>query len=496
MRIAVVGGGISGLTAAYRLTQAGASVTLYEAGDRLGGVIRTERRDGYLMEGGPDCFLDKPPVRQLCSELGLSDQLIQVRPSARRSLIVRGRRLLPIPAGLYLMAPSAVGPFIRSPVVSWPGKARMLLDLVLPARRSLDDESLGSFVRRRLGREALERLAQPLIGGIYGADPECLSLAATMPQFLEMERQHGSIVRALLRRRQHASGARYGLFLTFRGGMQMLVDALASRIPDVQLNAPVTAVTPRPGGSYGAAVALRPASSDQAAVALGATQAGAGALAADVHADAAGHAASQADEPAGWALTIGGDTLAFDAICLALPSHACAALLPGMGAFPNSYSSAATINLGFRRSQLARMPAAAGFVVPAIERRTIMACTFSSQKFEGRAPDDRVLLRAFAGGMLNPKAYALSDGELVDRALGDLRDLLGISGEPEQVWLTRCERSMPQYEVGHRERIAQLETSLPPGLALAGNGYRGVGVPDCIASGLAAAERLLATCGA
>ncbi len=424
MRVAVVGGGVSGLAAAYRLTQRGASVTLYEASDRLGGVIRSERRDGYLMEGGPDCFLDKPPARQLCAELGLDDQLIRVRPEARHSFIVRGRRLLPIPEGLYLMAPSAMGPFARSSVVSWPGKARMLLDLVLPPRRSSGDESLASFGRRRLGREALERLAQPLLGGIYAADPERLSLAATMPQFLEMERRQGSILRALLRRRQAASGARYGLFLSFRNGMQTRVDALAARLSNIRLQTHV-------------------------------------------------------DSLAG---------LDADAICLALPAWAAAKLL----AVPfdaEPYSSAATINLGFPAQPL---PPGAGFVVPQVERRTLMACTFASQKFEGRAPEGKMLLRAFAGGMLNREAFQLADEQLVTRAVADLRELVGV-GEPEAVWLTRCEQSMPQYEVGHEERMGKLEAGLPPNIALAGNGYRGVGVPDCLASGLAAAERLI--CG-
>lgn len=427
MRVAVVGGGVSGLAAAYKLTRGGASVTLYEASNRLGGVIWTERRGGYLMEAGPDCFLNKGGMVELCRELGLEDQLIRVRPEARRSFIVRGRRLLAIPDGLYLMAPSAIRPFLRSPVVSWPGKARMLLDLALPPQRSEEDESLASFVRRRLGREALDRLAQPLLGGIYGADPEHLSLAATMPQFLEMERRHGSVVRALLARHQQASGARYGLFLTFKDGMQSLVNALAARLTDVRLGASITSLS----------------------------------------------------------------DLQADAVCLALPLPGVAQLSPTLPLPPTAYSPAVTLNLGFRRSQIPRLAEGAGFVVPHVERRSIIACSFSSQKFEGRADEDRVLLRAFAGGMLNPDLGS-SDEELMAAALKDLADLIGIQGTPDETLVTRFPASMPQYEVGHRRAVKSLFEALPPHVALAGNAYSGVGVPDCVVSGFAAADRLLA----
>lgn len=410
----VSGAGISGLAAAYRLSRLGVEVTLYEASDRVGGVIATERRGGYLMEGGPDCFLDKQPMRELCEELDLTDQLIRVRTDARRSFVVRGGRLLPIPEGLYLMAPSAFGPFLRSPIVSPFGKARMLLDLILPRRRVSGDESLASFVRRRLGREALTRLAQPLLGGIYSADPERLSLQATMPQFLEMERRYGSVIRGLLDRRQQASGARYNLFLTFRDGMQTLVDRLASSL----VSAPGSQDRQR------ATVKILTRSPCTEAAALDCTH----------------------------------------------PRDV-------------SYSSTATINLGFRRDQVRHPLDGAGFVVPAVEGRSIVACTFSSQKFEGRAADGHILLRAFAGGALQPDRYAASDERLLEAALADLNELLGIDGPPEEVWINRLPDSMPQYDVGHLERI--------PHGAVAGNGYRGVGVPDCIAGAFAAADRLI-----
>ncbi|MBV8084067.1 MAG: protoporphyrinogen oxidase [Chloroflexi bacterium] len=428
MRVAVVGGGISGLAAAYRLSRSGAEVRLYEAGSRVGGVIGTERRQGYLMEAGPDNFLDKGVMLPLCAELRLTDQLIQVRPEARRSLIARGERLLPIPDGLYLMAPGAIRPFLRSPAVSALGKLRMLLDLALPPRRSAGDESLAGFVRRRLGREALDRLAQPLLGGIYGADPERLSLAATMPQFLEMERKHGSVIRALLARKTaDVSGARYGLFHSLRGGMQTLVDALAHALPS-----PLGAVNNL-------------------------------------------------------------DHLDADSVCLCIPLPAVARLAPDLPLPTAPYSSVATINFGFPG---AAAPKAAGFVVPSIDHRTVMAATFASQKFDGRAPAGRTLVRAFVGGMLGRHALALPDDALIAAALEDVRALSGITDQPEEVWLNRLPDSMPQYEVGHVGAVATLDRSVAGRkLALAGNAYRGVGIPDCISGAFAAADRLLAALG-
>jgi oxygen-dependent protoporphyrinogen oxidase len=457
--IVIIGGGISGLAAAHRLTElardGSVRFTLIEAGSRLGGILRTERRDGFILEGGPDAFIsEKPEAVALAERLGIADRLIQTNPQHRRSFIVRGGKLRPIPEGFHLMAPSRFWPFATSGVCSIGGKLRMAGEAFLPQRwETGHDESLASFVRRRFGQEALERLAQPLVGGIYTADPELLSLRATMPRFLEMERKHGSVIRAMLSQRAQAdraaSGARYSLFLSFDQGMQVLTDTLAARLPaeSVRLQTRVTS-TARTGSQW----------------------------------------VCQTDK---------GETISGDGLCLAVPAYRAAELLRETdGKLADElgkieFASSATINLAYRADQIAHKLDGFGFVVPFVEKRTVMACTFSSVKFAGRAPAGMVLLRAFVGGALQPDVFALDDHELVARAVGDVENLLGISAPAIFTHLERWPRSMPQYHLGHLERIERIEglVATLPGLALAGNSYRGAGIPDCIRSGESAAEK-------
>jgi oxygen-dependent protoporphyrinogen oxidase len=338
----------------------------------------------------------------------------------------------------------------------------MALDLVLPRRAAAnggDDESLAQFVRRRLGREALERMAQPMVGGIYTADPESLSLRATMPRFLEMERAHGSLIRAMWkqRRRQReakgTSGARYSLFLSFDEGMRVLSDALAARLDkaDVRLNTK----------------ALK--------------------LARDA---ATGK----------WQIRLeSGDTILADAVCLALPAYASARLLGDedaqlaaeLDAIP--YASTATVNLAYKRSDIPHLLDGFGFVVPFVERRSILACTFSSVKFAGRAPAGHALLRAFVGGALQPEMFALDEAEMLSAVRRDLRELLGIDAPPLFAHTERWPRAMAQYTLGHVERVARIREHLRelPGLKLAGNAFDGAGIPDCVRSGEAAADEIL-----
>jgi len=467
-RVVVIGGGITGLTVAYRLRRAAQAgevpleVLLLEASGRLGGTIATHHQDGLLMEQGPDCFLSaKPWGVRLCEDLGLGDELIGTTTQHRQSFIVRGGRLLPVPQGFYLMAPGSWRSLATTPVFSWRGKLRMALDLVVPRRTASEDESLAQFVTRRLGREALERMAQPMVGGIYTADPQYLSMQATMPQFIEMEQQHGSLIRAMLQKQRSASsaapagtsGPRYGLFVSFREGMQTLVAALAAHLSadTVRLHAPVRRLQ-RIAGTQRWLVHL-----DQQRA------------------------------------------LEADAVCLSLPAPPAGQLLrdvddalgTALQAIP--CASSATVNLVCTRAQVSHPLDGMGFVVPAIEQKALLACSFSSVKFAGRAPQGQVLLRAFVGGALQQEQLAHSDATIQQAVVHDLRQLLGLTGEPHTMSLTRHLQAMPQYHVGHLDRVAQIAALVAhcPGLVLAGNAYHGVGIPDCIHSAEMAARTLL-----
>lgn len=461
--VAVIGGGITGLAAANRLLELDPSIrlTLLEAGSRLGGVLETVQRDGFLVEQSADGFITNVPwATDLCRRLGLADQLQPTSDQHRRAFVVRKGRLEPIPEGFLIMAPSRVGPVLRTPILSPLGKLRLLGELFVPARKHIDDESLASFVIRRLGRETYQRLVQPLVGGIYTADPEKLSVAATMPRFLEMERTHGSLIRAAWRqaktrdKKPTGTGARYSMFMSPSGGMSTLVDGLAARLPSdrVLLNTPVTAIQPDPTG--------------------------------------------------GWSVHVAGNSteaLTADAVIVAAPARQAASLLADLddGLVRSlrqiEYASCAVVSLAYRREQIGHPLDGFGFVTPAIERRQILSGSFSSVKYPGRAPAGCELLRVFIGGACQPELADLPDDELTEIARREVAELLSVSGEPLFHDVRHWPSTMPQYHVGHVRLVEKIYGLVNrfPGLKLAGNAYSGVGVPHCIHSGEQAAEETI-----
>jgi len=476
----VVGGGVTGLSAAHRLgerlRESGrtAEVAVREAGDRLGGVVATRAQDGFLVDDGPDSFLsDKPWARFLAERLGLGPRLIATDPAYRASFVVHGGRLVATPAGFQMLAPGRLRPLWRSPLLTPLGKLRVTLEAWVPPRPGGGDESVAGFVRRRFGRELLERLAQPLAAGIYGLDVEDLSLEATFPRFLLLEREHGSILRALRsargargyalesspaepdregRQARPGGGPRLGLFESFDGGMQVLTDALAERLPAgaTTTRDPVEELTALPGAD-GAAPRWR-------------------------------LRGPRGEETA-------------DAVVLALPAHEAGRLLRAadpdlaadLAAIP--YVSSAVVTLAYAAGTVAHPLGGAGFVAPAREAGRVTACVFSHRKFAGRAPRGHALLRAFVAG-----EAAADDADLAAAVHAELRGLLGLGGEPLFWRVARYPRATPHYRVGHRDLVGRIEARAAalPGLYLAGNGYRGAGVPDCVRSGEAAAEAALA----
>lgn len=477
LRVVVVGGGITGLAAAHRLVELGRErgipldLVLVEARPRVGGTIATERVDRYLIEAGADAFLtEKPWGVSLCDRLGLTPRLIHPHADHRRTYVLHAGRLVPLPDGFHLLAPARLWPALRSPLFSWSGKARMAMDLLLPRGQGRGDESLAAFVTRRLGSEVLERVAQPMVAGIYTADPETLSLHATLPRFAEMERRSRSVIRAMWRTRvaRDASGPRWNLFAAPADGMGALITALGARLP---------------------AGALRPGCRVVLLVRVPGGRRGGGAGAAE-------------GRPVYRVGLENGSFLEAEGVIVTTEAHHASRLVAGLdaeiashlGAIP--YASSAIVTLGYRREDVSHPLDGFGFVVPRSERRQVLACTFSSVKFPGRAPDGHVLLRAFLGGPLAAGVLERDDAALASLAEGELRAFLGIGGAARLTRVHRHRAAMPQYLVGHLDRIAAIEAQMArhPGLAFAGAAYRGVGVPDCIRSGEEAAERVVADC--
>jgi len=467
-----------------------ADCVLWEAAARLGGVLKTEYLDEYLLEHSADNFLAAdqvagPAAVRFAAKVGLGDELLPTLAAHRRAAVLYNGRPVPLPEGFVLMAPRAIWPILTTPLLSWHGKLRLLGELFVPARGGeVRDESLASFARRRFGDEVFERLIQPLIGGIYTADPEKLSLAATLPKYLDWERQCGSVLQgcweeqtanreALHDPPQHdarggkiarginraannvnaiESGARYSQFLAPRLGMEQLVAAAARHLPAASIQL------------------------ERAATKLASGSNGRGWL--------AWHDKSNAPE-------------SYDTVIVTLPAPRAAAILKESAPMiarelrDIEYAGSNVVILAYRRDQFALPPNGFGMVVPAIARRQILAVSYSSEKFPGRAPAGTLLLRVFVGGALQPELLKLNDAALLQLVQRELRSIYGVWGEPLLTRVARWEGAMPQYHLGHLDRVSRIEAAAAklPGLELAGAAYRGVGIPQCIRGGEAAAER-------
>jgi protoporphyrinogen/coproporphyrinogen III oxidase len=448
--VIVVGGGIAGLSAAYELSRTTLSFVVLEAGRRAGGVILSEPIDGFTIDGGPDSLLvQKAAGLELCDELGLGPRLVPTKPP-RLAFVQRGGRLHPLPAASVFGIPTRVGPFLRTRLFTWHGKLRMGAELFIPRRRNEGDESIGAFIRRRFGAEATKILAEPLLAGIHAGDVDRLSLGALFPRFAAAERDHGSLLRTF---RATPSAPKDGVFRSFPGGLSEMVDALLRTLPagSVRLNIPVERVIaePRLDRFRRYRVTTRDSRSFEASALVIATPAFvAGTLVRDLDANLA---------------------------------RLCSEI---------RYESTAAVALAFRRDAVAHPLNGSGFVVPRLERSGILAASWLSSKWPHRAPEGAVLMRTFLGGARDPRALEQSDRELIARSLAAVQPLLGITGDPLLTRVYRWERANAQHEVGHLERMTAIEGALDrhPGLFVTGSGFRGVGIPDCIADGRSTAR--------
>lgn len=470
-RLVIVGGGIAGLATAYfaqkQAVQAGITLdlTLIERAPSLGGKISTDTPDGFVIEGGPDSFItQKPWGIQLARELGLGDRLMGTNDKDRAVYVLRNGRLRKMPDGMLLIVPTKFMPFVTSDLISWSGKIRMGMDLFIPPRKDDSDESLGDFIRRRLGTEALDVLAEPMMAGIHVSDAETLSLKATFPRFIDIERKYGSLTRGMIaaRKARAAAATPSGngkdqpttVFMTLKNGLQELVAALENAIQGTLITGQGVQQLQRSG--------------------------------------------------AGYTLTLDDRrTLDADVIVLATPSFAAADLLRDIDTDLAArldairYVSTATVSLGFNADSFEHPLNGFGFVVPRKEPTRLLACTWTSTKFTHRARPGTVLLRAFIGGPRREEYVNLDDEKLITLVREELRAIMGITAAPTVARMFRWERGNPQYDVGHLERVDAIEALCPPGLFLTGSAYRGVGIPDCVKQGQDTAakivERLVAT---
>lgn len=468
--VAVIGGGISGLSTAYALYEKAAAAgipircVVVDAAPSWGGKIVTHRVGDLVTEAGPDSFLSqKTAAIELCAKLGLTDQLINTNETSKRACVFSQGRLRELPEGLVVISPNQLGPFLRSGLLSWSGLARMGLDLAMPVKRSSADESLASFFRRRMGRQAFERMLEPLMAGIYAGDAEQMSVQATFPRFVELEQQYGSVIRGMMTARKTGSsaasaGPKRTMFVSLKNGLSDLVDALVRRLTEQGVTLRSSTVVD----------ALR----------------------------------VRSHQPGRWMYDIilsDGSALSVDSLVLATPAYVSAELVRPLTPIAGGllemipYASTATIAMAYPRAAVSGAAEGFGFVVPRAEGRDLIAATWTSLKWPHRAPADQLLVRCYVGGVGREAILQLDDRALVTRVRDELASMCGVTAEPNYVEVNRWMKAMPQYTLGHLERLNQIEAALSRygGLVLTGAGYRGVGIPDCIRDGAVAADRVV-----
>jgi oxygen-dependent protoporphyrinogen oxidase len=455
-RAIIVGGGITGLSAAYEFAKAGQPAILLEARPRLGGVIETERVEGCVVEAGPDSFLAaKPAGLDLIREVGLGSELIGSNDKSRVTYLVRDGRLVPMPDGLMMMVPTKILPMLATSIIGWKTKFRMGLECFRrPRAEEMPDRSVADFITDHYGRETVDYLAEPLLSGVYGGSVDRLSVNSVLTRFVELERKYGSLTRGVLaakrNRQKTPDNSNPALFQTLKGGLAQLTGELESRIRGK--------------------IEIRQATAE-----------------------------SVETTPQGFTVRAGGEALEASSVILATPAWAAGALLrdvdPRLAGLLEGveYSSSATIAIGFRRSECGAIPPGFGFLVPACERRLLVAGTFIGAKFPYRVPDEIVVLRCFVGGAGHEDVLEFSDSEILRRVQDELEGLLGWTAQPLFTRISRWYRAMAQYTVGHGARLNEIHQRLAglPGLYLAGNAYEGIGVPDCIRTGRQAAAQAL-----
>lgn len=474
-RIVVIGGGVAGLGAAYKIRRAAdeghdVAFTLVEKEDRLGGKIHTVHRDGFIIDAGCDSFLTmKTAAHRIARIAGIEDQKMPTDDSRKRTMILKSGRLYEMPDGVMQFAPTKFWPFFTTGLFSWPGKIRAGMDLLVPTKRvpagELNDETLEHFILRRMGREILDRLAEPLVGGVHASDPAVMSLAATFPNLLQMEQDHGSMIRGFLaqRRKVEEMKRKYPpdpnnprtIFTSFRRGFQQLTDTMADRAGSDTMRTGVKVLRLEPSGD-------------------------------------------------GWRVNLSdGDVLDADAVVITTEGWAASALVSNLDEQLGSdiggiqHSSSATVSLAWDTDHLGFDLSAFGLLCPLVERRDMMAASYSSTKWPGRAPEGKAVMRGFVGGPHNQAVMENDDDALVDIVIREFRDIFGLRVDPTFAVVGRWTNGMPQYTLGHLSRVERIDRRVAaiPGLGIGGGSYRGVGVPNCIESGEAAARKVMAEWG-